>query len=348
MVSGYPCLEYGIIIQVYTDLFLALRDDNPVLPNGDRRPRNPRGHPLLAALAYAFCPAAAGWWLAGADPEAPYDLAWKTLADCSRGISLKDSLVEMGLETYVGDVRKQVERIENLRSRFSQMKAPELSSLFTNHVVDINARFGGQEAVNRFFNSKWGNLIEYGRIWAFVIDDWKAVFEPEFKFRKNIKILLTGLSLNLPGVSRKPVWYPAWKFHLKVGHAQRIFLGFMVDDDEGQDQVRFALAANAGTYDDKPWEVTPELYALNRRTGAALPYKPNITPRYGKALIGTLAEFARSGPYPPQRALNRPQDCSDYCGFYHLCYHKRSLTDNVLTLTRQKQGIAHPWTEEES
>ena len=50
---------------MYTDLFLALQD-----------PQNPRGHPVLAALLYAFCPAAARWWLAGADPEQIFDPVW--------------------------------------------------------------------------------------------------------------------------------------------------------------------------------------------------------------------------------------------------------------------------------
>jgi hypothetical protein len=44
---------------MYTDLFTALVDRE-----------NPRGHPLLAALLYAFCPATARWWLAGAVPVA--------------------------------------------------------------------------------------------------------------------------------------------------------------------------------------------------------------------------------------------------------------------------------------
>jgi hypothetical protein len=44
---------------MYTDLFTALAERE-----------NPRGHPLLAALLYAFCPAAARWWLAGAVPVA--------------------------------------------------------------------------------------------------------------------------------------------------------------------------------------------------------------------------------------------------------------------------------------
>ena len=62
---------------MYTDLFLAL------LNRG-----NARGHPILSALLYAFCPAAARWWLAGAEPTIPFDPVWQSLQDLASGGTL--------------------------------------------------------------------------------------------------------------------------------------------------------------------------------------------------------------------------------------------------------------------
>ncbi len=45
---------------MYTDLFAALLNRE-----------NRRGHPILSALLYSFCPAAARWWIEGADPQPP-------------------------------------------------------------------------------------------------------------------------------------------------------------------------------------------------------------------------------------------------------------------------------------
>ena len=47
---------------MHTDLFFSLLNRE-----------NRRGHPILAAMLYSFCPAAARWWIAGADPQPPFD-----------------------------------------------------------------------------------------------------------------------------------------------------------------------------------------------------------------------------------------------------------------------------------
>ncbi|MDO9349299.1 MAG: hypothetical protein Q7T47_08430, partial [Anaerolineales bacterium] len=76
---------------MYTDLFTVLADRE-----------NPRGHPLLATLLYAFCPAAARWWLAGAEPVIPFDPVWQALQDFTLGKTLKEVLSGYGFENLLG------------------------------------------------------------------------------------------------------------------------------------------------------------------------------------------------------------------------------------------------------
>ena len=80
---------------MYTDLFLAL------LNRG-----NARGHPILSALLYAFCPAAARWWLAGAEPTIPVDPVWPSLQDLASGGTLLDHLKRYGFSSLAGVIKK--------------------------------------------------------------------------------------------------------------------------------------------------------------------------------------------------------------------------------------------------
>ncbi|MBT3390124.1 MAG: hypothetical protein HN413_06905, partial [Chloroflexi bacterium] len=90
---------------MYTDLFLALKDA-----------QNPRGHPILAALAYVFCPAAARWWLAGADPAEPFDPVWQSLSDLAAGEeTLKDALKRYGFEGLMEQVKTYIGQVESYR-----------------------------------------------------------------------------------------------------------------------------------------------------------------------------------------------------------------------------------------
>ena len=96
------------------DLFLALKD-----------PDNRRGHPILAALLYAFCPAAAHWWRQGAQPDPPFNLVWQVLADRASGRPLAEALKAYGFETLIDDVRDYIERVRHYRGQNHRALAPE-------------------------------------------------------------------------------------------------------------------------------------------------------------------------------------------------------------------------------
>ena len=79
---------------MYTDLFLAMLN-----------PKNARGNPILSALVYTFCPAAARWWLVGADPTPPFDLVWKSLEDLSSGGTLLEFFIKYDFVSLIEEIR---------------------------------------------------------------------------------------------------------------------------------------------------------------------------------------------------------------------------------------------------
>ena len=89
---------------MYTDLFMALLDKE-----------NPRGHPILAALTYAFCPAAARWWLAGVDPVIPFDPLWQALEDLVSGSTLKEALSSYGTTTVCAGIYTSPSKVVQTR-----------------------------------------------------------------------------------------------------------------------------------------------------------------------------------------------------------------------------------------
>jgi hypothetical protein len=234
---------------MYTDLFLAIKD-----------PQNPRGHPLLAALLYAFCPAAARWWLAGAEPDKVFDPIWQALTDQAEGGTLKEVLTSYGFETLLADVKQYVEQVEAFRRLHPGIAAPERLPTFDGGHLELAKRFGLQEAIAKL-GGRWENFFTYIRAWAFLVSDWEA----EMRFFNAPDLARSQLMLNLPGI-RRPVRFPAWIWLDQVGHGARVVIGLLVRGRE-QDELRFALARLAGPEGDKPWPVQPEVWALDREGG---------------------------------------------------------------------------------
>jgi len=241
---------------MYTDLFLALKD-----------PHNPRRHPLLAALLYAFCPAAARWWVAGAEPEQVFDPIWQALTDRAGGKTLKEALAGYGFETLLEDAKQYVEQVEAFRRHHPGIAAPELLPTFSGGHLELAKRFGLQEAINKL-GGRWENFFAYMRAWAFLVSDWAA----EMRFFDAPELTRYNLMLSLPG-TRRPVRFPAWVWIDRVGHGTRIVIGLLVSGKE-QDELRFGLARLAGPEGEKPWPVQPEVWALDRRAA-----KPNRVTR---------------------------------------------------------------------
>jgi hypothetical protein len=296
---------------MYTDLFLALK-----------YPQNPRGHPLLAALLYAFCPAAARWWLAGADPSPIFDPVWQVLTDRAGGSTLKEALSGYGFEALLADAKQYIEEVEAFRRLHPGVAAPELLPTFNGGHLELAKRFGLREAIDKL-GGKWENFFAYLRAWAFLVSDWEA----EVRFVGSPDLTGCQLALTIPGI-RRPLHFPAWMWLERVGHGARVVIGLLVTGRE-QDELRFALARLAGPAGEKPWPAPPEVWAMDRESGKAEPVDPHLPPEGLAPILTRLADLARQGPYPPLGALSTPKHCRA-CGFNAQCYAQSELSPLAL------------------
>lgn len=298
---------------MYTDLFRALKDN-----------QNPRGHPILAALSYIFCPAAARWWLAGADPDEPFDPVWQSLSDLAAGEeTLKDALERYGLEGLMEQVKVYVGQVESYRRLNKRTIAPELSPMFPGGRLDVSERHLYNKAIEKL-GGQWAHLFAYIRSWAFCVKDWEECFrfsvEPEFT-RVHIMLTLSGV--------RRPVRFPVWQWIARHGYTRRYILG-MITTNPSHDQLRFGLARLANPEGNKPWPVQPEVWAL-QINGQAAPCEISFSADELPLLVERLAKLTADGTHPPLTALQEPSRCRA-CGYQVQCYDRRSTRDELTSI----------------
>ncbi|PIZ25437.1 MAG: hypothetical protein COY47_05970, partial [Chloroflexi bacterium CG_4_10_14_0_8_um_filter_57_5] len=292
---------------MHTDLFLALLDRD-----------NPRGHPILAALLYAFCPAAARWWLAGAEPVVSFDPLWQALTDLAKGETLKEALLRYGFENLLGNARSYVDEVEAYRRVRPGVFAPETLPFFPGGHLELASRFGHQEAINKL-GGRWENFFAYIRAWAFTAQDW----ETNIRFFAAPAVgAVTRLALMLPG-TRRPAWFPALLWTARHGpSATRIVIGLPVVE-QAQDQLRFALAQASGQEGNKPWPSPPEVWAVDRLSGfasqdincAEAVERTSLKLTIPKILsqIHCLLQVTLSPIAIPQRVPTPPNVCKQHC-----------------------------------
>jgi len=289
---------------MYTDLFFALLD-----------PDNPRGHPILAALLYAFCPAAARWWMSGAVPTPPFDPLWFSLTERATGKTLAEVLRGLGFETLLDDAKQYLEQVEAYRRHNANMTAPELLPTFPGGQVDVVKRFNHQASIEKL-GGDWKHFFPFVHAWAFAYRDWtvtlhltEAAFSP------------VRLALTLQGV-RKPVYFPAWMWSVygkeQPERISRLMVGLLGWEAERHDQLRMGLAQQAGLAGEQPWPVFPEMRVL-QRNGAVSPPDIRLSPNQLPGLVKRFAELAKNGPYPPLPALQLSPKCK-VCGFQAQCF----------------------------
>jgi len=286
---------------MYTDLFMALLDKE-----------NPRGHPILTALLYVFCPTSARWWQAGADPVIPFDPLWQALEDLVSGNTLKEALSSYGFEDLMDVAQTYVEQVDAWRNRHPGIRVPELLPTFPGGRIEMSRRFGHRDAIRKFGDC-WEYFFSYVQAWAFVAPDWEALM----RFSSPPHFSRIRLAFTLPGF-RRPVYYPAWSWLDQVENTRRVVIGLLVAA-KNQDQIRFGLAWRANPVGDKPWPSTPEVWALERGTGGADRFDERLPKDELSHVIEQLAEAAKSGPHPPTEALRGSERCTG-CGFRTQCY----------------------------
>ncbi len=297
---------------MYTDLFLALLNR-----------KNARGHPILSAMLYSFCPTAARWWLVGADPTPPFDPVWKSLEDLATGETLLEFLIKYDFENLIEEVRTYIHEVEEYR-RQHPVSAPELMPIFRGGKISVSRRYGSQNAINNL-GGDWRNLNIYIRTWAFLSQDWRINMKIERDSGYQLtseKVCLTLPSLNLP------VQFDTWVWKVPVGHVTETKIGALVSNGE-QDQLRFSLLKRCTTMGKQPWLNTPILYALDRETGAVNHFDQLLSDRDLEKMVQYLSNLAKKGPHPPLNALRQPSLCKQ-CGYQQLCFEKNTLSQHAL------------------
>lgn len=304
---------------MYTDLFLALIDE-----------ANPRGHPILAGLLYAFCPSAARWWKEGVKPDVPFDLLWQMLLDRQAGRSLQDVLKEYGFETLLEEVKSYIEMVRVFRSHHFGTAAPETLPVFRTVTIEPKKRFNLSAAIRKL-DGNWDHLLEYARLWAFVYPDWVRAFNmttvPNFR--------AVRLAFAFPETT--PVYFPAWTWEANAvknrAAKSRVLWGLIVNRKQDHDQLRLLLAEMVAQRNDEPVEV----WTLVAETGQAEPFDPKIPFEDLRTHLMGLAALAKQGPYPPLNAYQNPGRCRQ-CAFQRECYEggqghglaRRKLSARVL------------------
>ena len=328
---------------MYTDLFNALLHG-----------RNHRGNPILNALLYVFCPAAAYWWQFGAKVIVPDDIVWLAMTDFARGESIKDVLESHGVDEPTNQKLKQYYAAVNEWRNRSHDPAPELSSMFP-----LKAHFGppanfGNSDVYQHFGGQWRYLFEYVRVWSILIYQWQDAIAPGASDDGDIEFKQLEVALSAPGVKR-PVYFPVWAWEQKVGLSKRTHFGLLVNFPgvsrnpqvirnkiQGlQDQLRFALVQRSARTDNELWASPPDLYALDRVTGASTPFDVVVNTSDTLKMVLGLSEAARTAPYYPLGALQAPEKCG-VCCFRRECYQGgNTLTDFALDkLFEKKTGFS--------
>ncbi len=300
---------------MYTELFRALLNH-----------KNPRGHPILSALLYAFCPTAARWWLAGAEPTPPFDAAWQSLQDLASGGTLLEHLNRYGFDKLTDEIKKYVQEVQTYRS-LHPIPAPETLPLFRGGKIPAGSRFGSQNAIQNL-GGDWRNLFIYVRTWAYLSQDWRIGMNTS----RDAEYVLSGMkvSLILPSI-RLPAQLDAWVWRVPVGHTMDIKIGVLTRRGE-QDQLLFSLLGRSSPSGDQPWQNTPMLFGLDRETGEAQHFEQTLPNKHLERTVTSLAELAKNGPYPPLNALRHASICRE-CGYRNLCYEKHSIAPHALAMS---------------
>jgi len=279
-------------------------------------------NPIVSALLYEFCPAAAHWYVRNVQPEDVYDVVWQALDDYGTGKSLVECLEGYGLASLIPSIKNYVEQVTLFRSRYSAMgPAPELMPLFTGNHLN-QSTIGLQNELNNL-GGTWKSVLVYVRVWAFLIRDWKAQMKIPAgdnvtrAFRKFTVIL----SAHEDDASLR-VHFPIWGWEARVGKVHSIYLGLLVSDGR-QDVLRFALVNNSYLVAEKicPGRRT-HIFGLDRELGTAEHISLSLEQRDALSMIMPMDEEACKGPNFPLSIL-RDYDTCYFCGYRKVCRGER-------------------------
>lgn len=310
------------------DLYLALLDES-----------NSRPHPVLLALLYSFCPAAAGWWIRGIVPPKPqFNIVWKVLEDYASEKTLAECIQESGIGDLVDAIKLYIDAVKDYRRQTPRLRAPELLPLFPHFGVETILGNRNHDAINKHFGGKPQNVFEYVRIWAFVLQDWMDIMADNRPV--DITLRKYELAVQLPGTATA-VSIPEWVWEYKVGQVDQPCIGLITDGGR-QDHLRFLMSALSAPEPDHAWGAKPRIYNLDPLNGDAAYYEPLAPTQRMIDVVHRLAGTAMTGPYPPLGALNRPHLCQE-CPFHAQCFDGfGALSEAVVRLNNHSTTGAQP------
>jgi hypothetical protein len=294
-------------------------------------------NPIVTALLYSFCPAAAHWYVRNVYPEAVFDVVWRALEDYATGKSLAECLQAYGLATLLADVKNYIDQVSLFRSRNSALGgAPELTPLFKGDRAGQGV-FGLQNELNNLGGS-WKSVLSYVRVWAFLMRDWKTQMKIPQGEQATRAFKKFTVSLSAPGdYSSSKVHFPVWGWDVTVGKVRSIYLGLLVSGQR-QDALRFALVYNSDLVGDKGWPgQRPHLYSLDRDFGTADHINLSIEQRDVLSMVVKMYEAARVGPNFPLAVLRDRNNCFS-CGYKKVCYGEKGnvvMSASVAQLVRE-------------
>ena len=293
-----------------------------------------RSNPIVTALLYSYCPAAAHWYVRNSPVDDVFDVVWKALEDYATGKTLVDCLTEYGLSTVIPEIKHFIEQVELFRRRQTySVPAPETTMLFKSG-KRADSTFGLQSQLENLGGS-WKNVLEYARIWAYVMRDWKTGMQLRSGEHVTREFKKFTVSLSAPGVnSRLRVHFPVWGWEVTVGRVTSVYLGLLVSERK-QDALRFALVHNSDLAGDKPWPdgQRPYLYALDRVSGETEYMNLAVDHEYALNMVMPMYRAARVGPNLPLAALRDRDNCLS-CGYRKICFGEKSNNLLVASLNQ--------------
>lgn len=296
-----------------------------------------RSNPIVAALLYDYCSLAAHWYVRNAPVEEVFDVTWQALEDYVTGRTMADCLKEYGLDSIIPSARAYIDKVTTFRRHHThEMPAPETTPFFKIG-KRTDSTFGIQNELQNLGGS-WNNFLEYVRVWAFMVQDWKASMKLPMGENTTRTFKKFTVSLSAPGVhSRLRIHFPVWGWDVTVGKVRSVHLGLLVSNLM-QDAVRFYLVNNSDLVGEKPWpdDKRPFLYALDQGTGEADYMNPRVTEKHALGSVMPMYRLARIGPNVSPAAFREYHRCLS-CGYRKMCYGERGNTIPEATAVRLLQ-----------
>jgi len=293
-------------------------------------------NPIVSALLYQFCPAAAHWYVRDLQPEDVLDVVWRALEDYEGGKSMAECLEGYGHASLLPSIKNYIDQVTLFRSRYSAIgHAPELLPLFKVHYPSQSPFVLKNELKN--LGGSWKSLLMYVRVWAFLIKDWKAEMKIPPGNQGTRVFKKFAVSLAAPGVdSSSKVNFPVWGWDVTIGKVHRMYLGLLVSGQR-QDALRFTLVANSGLAGDKSWSSQrPYVFGIDRDLGTAEPINLSIEQKDVLSMVMPMYETVCLGPNFPLSALRDRGACPS-CGYRKVCYG----TKGTMLLSAEVQQLIH-------